>query len=137
MSDVQRAGDPGPLRERVVAALRRVHDPEIPVNIYDLGLIYTLEVDGGEVRVEMTLTAPNCPVADRIVADVRQAIGAVEGVSAADVRLVWQPAWSPDRMSEVAQLELSALGIDPRRAKESSANRPSQLTVGGRRRPTS
>jgi FeS assembly SUF system protein len=121
------------LSDQVVAALRRVHDPEIPVNIYDLGLIYALDVsETGSVHVAMTLTAPNCPVADQIVADVRAAVSGVDGVQAADVQLVWQPAWSPERMSEIARLELAAMGIDPDRAKEKSGPSPSRLTVGGR-----
>jgi FeS assembly SUF system protein len=120
------------LHDRVVAALRGVHDPEIPVNIYDLGLIYRLDIDDEQrARIEMTLTAPNCPIADQIVADVRRAVSNVDGISSADVQLVWQPAWSPDRMSEIARLELEALGIDPRRAAESAANRPTSLTIRG------
>lgn len=114
------------LKDRVVKAMRGVHDPEIPVNIYDLGLIYRCEVDegSGRVDVEMTLTAPNCPVADKIPADVKRAVEGVEGVREAEVRLVWEPAWSPDKMTEIAEIELEAMGIDPRRAKE-------QLLGGG------
>jgi metal-sulfur cluster biosynthetic enzyme len=82
----------------------------------------------------MTLTAPNCPVADQIVADVQAAVRGVDGVQAADVKLVWQPAWSPERMSAIARLELAAMGIDPDRAKGKSGPLPSQLTVGGRSR---
>lgn len=127
------ASDKAGLQDAVIAALRRVHDPEIPVNIYDLGLIYELDVDSdGRVQIAMTLTAPNCPVADRIVADVRAAVARVTGVAHADVRLVWQPAWTTERMSEIARLELAALGIDPDRAKDAARPRPSGLTIGGR-----
>lgn len=122
-----------PLRDRVVKALRTVHDPEIPVNVYDLGLIYELALDeSGAASVRMTLTAPNCPVADNIVADVRRAVSGVEGVTAAQVELTFDPAWSTEKMSEAARLELSAMGVDPDRAKQSIANRPTGLTVGRR-----
>jgi FeS assembly SUF system protein len=112
--------------------MRSVHDPEIPVNIYDLGLIYTLDVDGdGRVAIEMTLTAPNCPVADKIPADVAAAVRGVEGVQEVDVKLVWEPAWSTDRMTDVGRFELQAMGIDPDRAKDNlSGSRPTGLTVG-------
>ncbi|MCC5785085.1 MAG: DUF59 domain-containing protein [Phycisphaerales bacterium] len=122
------------LQDRVIAALRKVHDPEIPVNIYDLGLIYELKLDGGKASVKMTLTAPNCPVADQIVADVTKAVRGVEGVSEADVDLVFDPPWSPAKMTDVGRLELLAMGVDPDRAKDSIASRPTGLTVG-RRKP--
>lgn len=120
------------LRDRVIASLRKVHDPEIPVNIYDLGLIYELDADegSGAVSIEMTLTAPNCPVADQIVEDVRKAAVGTEGVASADVNLVFKPAWSTEKMTDVARLELQSMGVDPDRAKESLVNRPTGLTVG-------
>ena len=97
-----------PLRERVIAALRQVHDPEIPVNIYDLGLVYGLDVD--EVRrtahVRMTLTAPACPVAQTFPATVAAVVEEVDGVDLADVELVWDPPWSLERMSDAARLQL-------------------------------
>jgi FeS assembly SUF system protein len=131
--------DQGSLREAIVKALRKVHDPEIPVNIYDLGLIYGLDISPGEagarVDVRMTLTAPNCPVADKIPADVERAVRGVEGVSDVGVELVWEPAWSPAMMTEVAQIELEAMGVDPDRAKESFAGGSAGLTVG--RKPVS
>jgi len=101
----------GDLRERVVAALRNVYDPEIPVNIYDLGLIYALEIDEslGRARVLMTLTAPGCPVAQTFPGTVQDAVRAVEGVKDAAVELVWEPPWGPDRMSEAAKLQLGML----------------------------
>jgi FeS assembly SUF system protein len=121
------------LRDRVVRSLRKVHDPEIPVNIYDLGLIYELGVDDeGRVGIVMTLTAPNCPVADQIVDDVRKAAAETEGVAGADVKLVFEPAWSTEKMSDVARLELQAMGVDPDRAKQSLASRPTGLTVDRR-----
>jgi len=101
----------GDLRERVIAALRTVYDPEIPVNIYDLGLIYALEIDEslGRARVLMTLTAPGCPVAQTFPGTVQDAVRAVEGVNDAQVELVWEPPWGPDRMSEAAKLQLGML----------------------------
>jgi FeS assembly SUF system protein len=104
-----RAGDPE-IRERVVAALRQVHDPEIPVNIYDLGLIYRIDVDDkGEVDIDMTLTAPACPVAGTMPGLVAEAVKTVEGVSDCRVNLVWDPPWTQERMSEEAQLQLGLL----------------------------
>lgn len=95
------------LRERVIEALRRIRDPELPVNIYDLGLIYGLDIDDlGRVGIRMTLTAPGCPVAQSFPALVEDAIEAVEGVSVAHVELVWEPPWDPARLSEAARLEL-------------------------------
>src|SRR2546423_3794712 len=98
------------LHSRVIAALKTVHDPEIPVNIYELGLIYDLEITPtGEVLVRMTLTAPNCPVAESMPNQVKQKILAVDGVTAATVHLVFDPPWDRDRMSDAAKL---ALGFD-------------------------
>lgn len=99
------------LRERVIAALRAIYDPEIPVNIYDLGLIYALEIDEalGQVRVLMTLTAPGCPVAQTFPGTVEDAVRAVAGVKQAQVELVWEPPWGPDRMTEAAKLQLGML----------------------------
>jgi len=98
------------LEERIVAMLKMVYDPEIPVNIYDLGLIYNVETkEGGEVAITMTLTSPNCPVADFIVEDMRMKIESVEGVSKVDVNIVFDPEWNKDMMSEEAQLELGFL----------------------------
>ena len=98
------------LRERVEAALRTVYDPEIPVNIYELGLIYALELtDDGVADIKMTLTAPNCPAAGAMPAEVEAKVRAVEGVTDAHVELVWDPPWDKARMSESAQLELGFL----------------------------
>lgn len=95
-------------QERVIEVLRTVFDPEIPVNIYDLGLIYRIELsdDGRELAVDMTLTAPNCPAADFIMEDVRQKLEAVEGVEKVDLQLVFEPEWTKDMMSEEAKVEL-------------------------------
>jgi FeS assembly SUF system protein len=102
------------LREKVVAALRTCFDPEIPVNIYDLGLIYDLTVEPpGEARVRMTLTAPNCPVAGVLPRQVEQVVRAVPGVTGVDLELVWDPPWTRDRMSDAAKLQLGFdLGFD-------------------------
>jgi FeS assembly SUF system protein len=98
------------LEERVLEALKTVRDPEIPVNLVDLGLIYDLVVaKGGSVYVEMTLTAPSCPVAGELPGQVEQAVRGVPGVTDARVKLVWTPPWTQDRMSLEAKLELGLL----------------------------
>ncbi|MBB2927615.1 SUF system Fe-S cluster assembly protein [Paraburkholderia silvatlantica] len=99
------------LRERVIDALRSVFDPEIPVNIYDLGLVYQLDVDAesGRVTIRMTLTAPGCPVAQTFPGTVEEYVNDVEGVSATNVELVWDPPWTKARMSEAARLQLGML----------------------------
>ena len=103
-------GEPdGELYEAVVAALREIFDPEIPVNIYDLGLIYGVEVDEGHVTVTMTLTTPHCPVAESMPMEVELRVGAVPGVGVAEVNLVWDPAWDPSKMTDDARLELGML----------------------------
>ncbi len=95
------------LKEQVAAALKRVYDPEIPVNIYDLGLIYDLTVEEtGKVAIRMTLTAPNCPVAGSLPAEVERAVRAVPGVTDVSVELTFDPPYSKDRMSDVAKLAL-------------------------------
>ncbi len=98
------------IEERIIAMLKTVYDPEIPVNIYDLGLIYKIDLqDNGEVVIDMTLTAPNCPAADFIMEDVRQKIDSVEGVSSAVVNLVFAPEWAKYMLSEEAKLDLGFL----------------------------
>lgn len=100
----------GVLKDRVVQALRAVYDPEIPVNIYDLGLVYELDVsDAGVVNIRMTLTAPGCPVAQTFPGTVEQAVKNVPGVTDARVDLVWDPPWSREMMSEAARLELGMI----------------------------
>jgi FeS assembly SUF system protein len=106
----ERSAD-APLRDRVVEALRDVHDPEIPVNIYDLGLIYRLDIDeAGKVDIDMTLTTPNCPVAETMPHMVTEAVQAVESVQSVDVRLVWDPPWSIQMLSDDARLALDMYG---------------------------
>ena len=96
--------------EAIVAMLKTVYDPEIPVNVYDLGLIYNIEVDDEKnVRIDMTLTAPNWPAADFILEDVRMKIESVDGVNNVEVNLVFEPEWDKDMMSEEAKLELGFL----------------------------
>jgi len=100
----------GDLYEAVIAALKDIFDPEIPVNIYDLGLIYGVDVaDDGGVMVTMTLTTPHCPVAESMPAEVELRVGAVAGVRDAEVNLVWDPPWDPAKMSDEARLELGML----------------------------
>lgn len=97
------------LEERIVAMLKTVYDPEIPVNIYDLGLIYRIDANNGDVILDMTLTAPNCPAAEFIMEDVKMKIESVEGVKSVIVNLVFEPEWDRSMMSEEAQLELGLL----------------------------
>jgi FeS assembly SUF system protein len=100
----------GDLYEAVVAALKEIFDPEIPVNIYDLGLIYGVEVDEeSDVTVTMTLTTPHCPVAETMPAEVELRAASVPGVRDAEVNLVWDPPWGPDKMTDEARLELGML----------------------------
>jgi FeS assembly SUF system protein len=103
-------GEPGgDLYEAVIAALKDIYDPEIPVNIYDLGLIYGVEVDEGHVHVNMTLTTPHCPVAETMPTEVELRVGSVPGVGVVDVNLVWDPPWDPGKMTDEARLELGML----------------------------
>jgi FeS assembly SUF system protein len=102
--------DPAAVEEAVVEALKTVYDPEIPVNIYELGLIYGVEVsEEGRAEIRMTLTAPACPVAGALVEEVAEKSGRVEGVSTSHVELVWDPPWTPDNMTDAAKLELGML----------------------------
>lgn len=95
------------IEERIVDVLKTVYDPEIPVNIYDLGLIYRVEVnDEGIVDIDMTFTAPSCPAADFILEDVRQKVDTIEGVKSANVNLVFEPEWDKSMMTEEARVEL-------------------------------
>lgn len=98
------------IEEKTVAMLKTVFDPEIPVNVYDLGLIYKIDVsDSADVAIDMTLTAPNCPAADFIMEDVRQKVESIDGVNSAIINLVFEPEWDKDMMSEEAKLELGFL----------------------------
>ena len=104
------AGAPGgDVYEGVIAALKEIYDPEIPVNIYDLGLIYGVEINEGHALVTMTLTTPHCPVAESMPGEVELRVGAVPGVGSAEVNLVWDPPWDPQKMSDEAKLELGML----------------------------
>jgi FeS assembly SUF system protein len=98
------------IESEVVAVLKTTYDPEIPVNIYDLGLVYDIEVDDEKkVRITMTLTAPNCPVADSLPEEIRERVAGIEGVKGADINLVFDPPWNQSMMSEEALLELGML----------------------------
>ncbi len=114
MSDIHTAWTPDgetgakPTEDAIIAAIGTVYDPEIPVNIYELGLVYAIDIhDDGQIKVEMTLTAPGCPSAQELPVQVREAIMAVPGVSACEVETVWEPAWDPSRMTEEARLALN------------------------------
>jgi FeS assembly SUF system protein len=93
--------------DAVIAAIATVYDPEIPINIFELGLIYAVEIEGGHVKVEMTLTAPACPSAQELPESVRLAVGTVPGVTEVDVETVWDPPWDQSRMSDEARLALN------------------------------
>ena len=96
------------IKNKVIEEIKKIYDPEIPVNIYELGLIYKVEVDEkNKVNIDMTLTSPNCPVAESLPKDVKESIMKVEGVSDVNLNLVWEPPWDKDKMSEAAKLELN------------------------------
>ena len=96
------------LKNKVIEEIKKIFDPEIPVNIYELGLIYKIDIDEkNKVNVDMTLTSPNCPVAESLPNQVKESIKGVEGVSDVNLNLVWEPPWSKDKMSEAAKLELN------------------------------
>ncbi len=98
------------IEQNIIAALRNVFDPEIPVNVYDLGLIYEIDFEpAGTAHITMTLTAPNCPMADWLVGDVKRAVGKVEGVSEVDLNLTFDPPWDKEMLSDEAKLELGLL----------------------------
>lgn len=97
------------LESKIVDMLKTVFDPEIPVNVYDLGLIYRIEENDGNVEIDMTLTAPNCPAADFIADDVREKVSSINGVKSLEVNIVYEPEWDRDMMSEEAKLELGLL----------------------------
>jgi FeS assembly SUF system protein len=105
-----RTAEVNELGEKIVDALKTCYDPEIPVNIYELGLIYKVDVeDDNRVLVDMTLTSPNCPVAESLPIEVQDKVKGVEGVAGCEVNLVWDPPWHPSMMSEEAQLELGMI----------------------------
>ena len=97
------------LKEKIVSEIKKIYDPEIPVNIYELGLIYKIEVNNEKKKViiEMTLTSPNCPVAESLPKLVKENILKIDGIKDVDLKLVWDPPWTKDKMSEAAKLELN------------------------------
>ena len=96
------------IKNKVIEEIKKIYDPEIPVNIYELGLIYKIEVDKkNKVDIDMTLTSPNCPVAESLPKEVKDNIIKIEGVSDVNLNLVWEPPWDKERMSEAAKLELN------------------------------
>ena len=95
------------LKEKVIAEIKKIYDPEIPVNIYELGLIYDVSIIEKVVKVKMTLTTPNCPVAESLPKDVKDSILEIDGVDKVDLDLVWEPPWDKSMMSEAAKLELN------------------------------
>ena len=96
------------LKKKVISEIKKIYDPEIPVNIYELGLIYSIDIDEkNKVNIDMTLTSPNCPVAESLPNSVKDSVLKVDGVSDVDLKLVWDPPWGKDRMSEAAKLELN------------------------------
>jgi FeS assembly SUF system protein len=103
--------DLAPLYENVITAIKQVYDPEIPVNVYDLGLIYELNIDKEhKVNIKMTFTAPNCPMADQVIAEVQHSVEDTPGVTGCAIELVWEPAWNTSLLSDEARV---ALGWDP------------------------
>ncbi len=104
------ATEPPSLEDRVVEALKSIFDPEIPVNIYELGLIYSVDLDAeGNAKIAMTLTSPACPVAGSLPGEVEARVESVDGVKSCDVEIVWDPQWNPSMMSEAAQLDLGMM----------------------------
>jgi len=96
------------IKSKVIEEIKKIYDPEIPVNIYELGLIYKIDIDEkNKVNIDMTLTSPNCPVAESLPSEVKENIKKVEGVSDVNLNLVWEPPWDKDKMSEAAKLELN------------------------------
>ena len=95
------------LKEKVIAEIKKIYDPEIPVNIYELGLIYNIDINKSDVKVKMTLTTPNCPVAESLPKEVKDSIMEINEVSKVDLDLVWDPPWDKSMMSEAAKLELN------------------------------
>ena len=95
------------LKEKIIAEIKKIYDPEIPVNIYELGLIYNIDIIKSDVKVKMTLTTPNCPVAESLPKEVKDSIMEIKEVSKVDLDLVWDPPWDKSMMSEAAKLELN------------------------------
>ena len=94
-------------KNKIIEEIRKIYDPELPVNIYELGLIYDIKVDGSKAEIKMTLTTPNCPVAESLPKEVKEGAMQVEGIDDVDLQLVWDPPWTKDMMSDAAKLELN------------------------------
>jgi len=110
-AEKKRQAEVDSLGEKVIDVIRTIYDPEIPVNIFELGLIYKIDIeDDNRVRIDMTLTSPHCPVAEILPEEVRQKVYALDDVTDAEVGVVWEPPWNPSMMSEEAQLELGFMG---------------------------
>ena len=95
------------VKNKIIGEIRKIYDPELPVNIYELGLIYDIKVDGSKAEIKMTLTTPNCPVAESLPKEVKEGAMQVEGIDDVDLQLVWDPPWTKDMMSDAAKLELN------------------------------
>tara|TARA_B100001121_G_C18128833_1_gene362413 strand:- start:179 stop:475 length:297 start_codon:yes stop_codon:yes gene_type:complete len=95
------------IKSKIIEEIRKIYDPELPVNIYELGLIYEIKIEGQKAKIKMTLTTPNCPVAESLPKEVKEGVMQVEGIDDVDLQLVWDPPWSKDMMSDAAKLELN------------------------------
>ena len=95
------------LKDKIIEEIRKIYDPELPVNIYDLGLIYDIKIEGRKAEIKMTLTTPNCPVAESLPKEVKDSVMQVDGIEKVDLALVWDPPWNKSMMSEAAKLELN------------------------------
>ena len=95
------------VKNKIIEEIRKIYDPELPVNIYELGLIYDIKIDGSKAEIKMTLTTPNCPVAESLPKEVKEGAMQVEGIDDVDLQLVWDPPWTKDMMSDAAKLELN------------------------------
>ena len=95
------------IKDKIIKEIKKIYDPELPVNIYELGLIYDIKVDGSKAEIKMTLTTPNCPVAESLPKEVKEGAMQVEGIDDVDLQLVWDPPWTKDMMSDAAKLELN------------------------------
>tara|TARA_B100001113_G_scaffold52104_1_gene38135 strand:+ start:207 stop:503 length:297 start_codon:yes stop_codon:yes gene_type:complete len=95
------------IKDKIIAEIRKIYDPELPVNIYELGLIYDIKVNGSKAEIKMTLTTPNCPVAESLPKEVKEGAMQVEGIDDVSLELVWDPPWNKDMMSDAAKLELN------------------------------
>ena len=95
------------IKNKIIEEMRKIYDPELPVNIYELGVIYDIQVTGNKAEIKMTLTSPNCPVAESLPEEVKEGAMQVEGINQVDIQLVWDPPWTKDMMSDAAKLELN------------------------------